>query len=384
MSVNLMLLLACPLLLTTLGKIIWPSKISWKEYCLALPCSIVPVMLVYWLGSYSQYRDTELLNGEVTGKARETVSCSHSYSCNCRMEPTVTTDSNCRMEPTVTTDSKGNASVSYHQVCDTCYEHDHDYDWDVDTSLNHTIRIDRIDRQGIQEPPRWTRVYTGEPVALEHEYDNYVKAAADSLFHEAELTANKWPVPAYPIMVYDYYNVDRVISSGVKVSGAELQKWSRELSEDLKLLGPTRQANAVVLLTNVDNPNYVYAVKKSWQGAKKNDIVILIGAPNYPAISWVQVFSWSKNSMFDVSLRDDLSNLKTFDFEKVRACLKYDALKYFKRRSMKEFAYLKSEIDPPMWVLILAWSLSLGLPIGAVWYCYRKDIFDTESVKWPR
>lgn len=193
MNTTLFLLLALPIVIPiackyAFSKLVRLSEIArWKLVGAAVGVGLVLTFAAFYGGKATKTHDTEILNGQVTHKEKNRVSCSHSYSCHCR------------------TDSKGNTS------CDTCYEHSHDYNWDVYSTVGE-LTIDRIDRQGAHEPPRWTVVMPGQPVAMDHGYTNYVKAVPESVFRVDTIYSKEKlkniPVPGYPLNVYDYHYVD--------------------------------------------------------------------------------------------------------------------------------------------------------------------------------
>lgn len=363
MNLTLILLLICPILIPLLFKIITNATVTWKEYGVATIISVVVVALVFILSVGAKTHDVQVLNGEVINKQRVTVSCEHSYSCNCR---------------TVTSGSGKNQTTS--TVCDTCYEHTHDYSWVLFTNIDEkTINIERVDRQGVNEPPRFSAARVGEPVAITDSFTNYVKAAPESLFNEYREHAMKWAVPAYPNEIYDYHRVDRVLSVGAKIPNADYRKWSNQLSDTLKALGPNKQANVVILVTDNPDPRYTFSVKSAWLGGKQNDVVLVVGVPDGKKIAWAGVFSWSKNGMLDIALRDSVMDIGDFDFDKVLSATVHNVNQHFQRRSMDEYAYLKSEIKPATWVLILAWILSIGLPTGLCIWMHMEDLFGEEG-----
>lgn len=137
------------------------DSITWKEFGLI----VLAQLFVAGIVSCSNTRDIEAWNGVVTGKQKVAVPCSHTYSCNCHEVCSGSgKDRSCRTE------------------CDTCYEHHsflrtipgNDYDWRVYTSNGEVVEIDRVDRQGVREPPRFTAVRMGEPTTLAHTYTNYM------------------------------------------------------------------------------------------------------------------------------------------------------------------------------------------------------------------
>lgn len=313
-------------------------------------------MIVYWSGVYSQTSDTLVVNGQVTSKEMNRVSCRHDYQCNCR---------------TRCSGSGKNRSCS--TVCDTCYEHSFDNDWDVHTTIGG-YTISTIDRQGLKEPPRWTQVKKTDPVSRTEWYVNYVKAVPESLFNfNMKLLQDfKEGRPAYPLTIYDYYNIDRFITSGVAVIDAS--QWNKDLSLILGELGPSKQVNAVVVVTKQSNAMFAKAMQASWIGGKKNDVVVVIGAPEYPNVAWVEVFGWSKNALFNVQLRDDILAIGTVDRLKIVPAIRTNIVKSYVRKPMAEYEYLKDQIEPPMWVTILAIVLSIMSLGGMTYYFHGIDL----------
>lgn len=325
-------------------KYYFHNTITPGEAAIQFCVSALLVFGVYQIGLKSRMADTQFLNGVVTSKSKDWTSCEHSYECNC------------------TTDSKGNRS------CSTCYEHSNDWDWNVYTNANKmSFTVERIDSRGSYAPPRWTQVMVGEPVAMEGSFDNYVLAAPDSLFHSIPGVKK---MPAYP-QGYDYSRADRLVLDGVTVPDAAL--WNAQLSQMLSTVGPAKQANVVVVVTDYPSPDYADALKTSWLGGKKNDVVVVVGAPQYPKIAWVDVFSWSKRELLNVSLRNDISELKTINRDAVIGTISKNVTAYFERRPMAEYEYLKDEITPTPAFLVFGWILAFALPLGIGWFCHRND-----------
>ena len=52
-----------------------------------------------------------------------------------------------------------------------------------------------------------------------------------------------------------------------------------------------------------------------------------------------------------------------------------NTMSLFKRKSMKDFEYLKHRAEPPIWVLTLAIVLSIITSIGCSFYFYKNDPF---------
>jgi hypothetical protein len=351
------LLLIIPLLWPIVAKAIWKNEITFGELAINLVVGIAVVVLGWAAGRHLQMADSEVLNGELSQKYSERVSCEHSYQCNCRK---------------TCTGSGKDRSCS--ETCDTCYEHNWDVDWVLDTTVGK-IKVDRVNRQGTQEPPRFSRAQQGDPVARTHVFENYIKAAPDSLFNamsEQQLKAQfAGKLPAYPLQVYDLYNLDHVLVSGFSLP--DLPAWNRDLSLMLRTLGPAKQVNVVVVFVNNADSQYAQALRAEWLGGKKNDVVVVIGTTQYPKIDWVSVFSWTDKELFKVQLRDDLSDLGTADRTKVLGVIQGHVSKSFVRKPMADFAYLQDLIEPPTWVIGSLVLLSLVVSVGLSVYLARNE-----------
>ena len=351
MNATLLLILLPVFIIPWITKLIWPRAISWVEIGSAFGVGVMLTLVVYFCGVVSLTHDVEILNGQVTSKSRDKVSCRHSYQCNCH-----------------TSCSGSGKSQSCSEHCDTCYEHSYDVDWVVHSNVTD-CRIQTIDRQGLNEPPRWTQVKTGDPFSATHSFTNYVKAVPESLFH-ANLT-HKFDalVPEYPDGIYDYYKLNRAIAVGVPVP--DISQWNADISDILRSLGPSKQANVIVIFVNTSDESYLHALEGKWIGGKKNDIIVILGVTKYPKIDFVAISSWTDAQLFKVQLRDDITAVGTVDRVKIIQVIQTNTAKAFQRKHMKDFEYLKSQIEPPTWVLILAVLLGIIASIATTYFVHR-------------
>lgn len=299
--------------------------------------------------------DTEIINGEVLSKEQERVACSHSYSCRCK-------------EVTSCSGSGKNQSCTKTTVCETCYEHSNDWDWNLITNLGK-IEIDRVDRQGKHTPPRWTTAKKGDPVAMSHSYRNYVKAVPESIFNMNDqqlIEKFSSQIPSYPNGIYDYHYIDRAITVGVPVP--DIKQYSEQISLMLRELGPTKQSNIILLFVKNADSNYANALKASWLGAKKNDVVVMIGSSEFPKIDWVGVQAWTTNEMFKVALRDDLMALENIDRAKIMNTIYKNVKASYVRQSFKEYQYLEDDIHISENAIIALIIVQLLLGVGAFFF----------------
>lgn len=341
--------------LIALGMFIFTKrKITLKEFLLQMVIQSAIAGISVWIIFNANTGDTELLNGQVTKKYKDRVSCEHSYRCRCRQE---------------CTGSGNNRRCS--EVCDTCYEHYNDYDWVVNSTVG-SLRIDRIDRQGTRTPPRWTKVIIGEPFTRYHRYTNYIKASPDSLLrHQGLVEKYKQSIHSYP-RVYDYYRSNKLVTVKGNVEDKDL--WNKDLSELNKELGSKKEVNIIVVLAFNLPQEYFHALKQAWIGGKKNDNITVIGLDDDLNIQWTSIMSWSDKELYKVKLRDEIMSLNKLDRKEVLKLVRKHTLNGFVRKPMNDFKYLEASITPSMTQYLISVIIGVLCSLGLSYAFFREDI----------
>lgn len=281
--------------------------------------------------------DLMILNGQVTGKSKVKVSCSHSYSCMC-------------------------VTINKVQTCQTCYEHNHDFDWRVYSTVGGT-EIERVDSQGVKEPPRFTKVIVGEPFSITKTYKNYIKGSPHSVFKDYGAFKDV-EVPSFP-KVYDYYRVSHVIDWNSEYKSG-IRSIDKMLSDRLATASMKAKANVIIVFYS-GSPDLIQALKVKNFGGRTNDLVIGLNLDKDGNIRHVSSFSWSKNAIVDVKMRDIILDLKQINVMNQKILvdkIEYVLVKYYQRRDNEEFKYLEANKEIPTWfyiVLILTDASVLGL-----------------------
>jgi len=316
------------------------SQDARKSILVSGAISVVVLVLIISIAYFSQVSDREIRNGKVVGKSKETVTCSHTYPCNCNKNG-----------------------------CSTCFQHLHDYDWVVKTNIPYNFTIDRVDSQGVLVPDRWAKVKIGDAVSDSFTYVNYIKGANQSLFNKQLGDVDLKDVPAYPGTTYDYYHVNRVIGVGIDVD----PKWNHQLQDMLSDLGPAYQINAVFVLTNKDE-NFNSALEYKWNGGKKNDVVVVIHMDNESKkISSAHVISWTPNQLFKVELRDSIVASDVFDYDRVLEIFNAQVKKNWVRMKMGDYKYLSADIDISITSIIVAFILSVISYVACYMYINHRN-----------
>ena len=357
------------LLPIVLGAGVWfltrDRRGSWI-YAIAFSVISMLVITGSFYGSRSAATaDTEIWNGMITAKDRVHGTYEESYECRCRNVTKYR--------------GSGKDRTSYtEKECDTCYRSHYTVKWNCKSTVG-SFKIDSADWTNpgvyaLPNPARWTSIAIGDPAASSHRYTNYVQAVPESLFTPSSpaLKAKFSGLLApYPIDVFDFYRINRFVTPGFSVPDAS--QWNSDISNMLRTIGPQKQVNAIVVIAKTDDPNYEYALRDAWEGANKNDVVLLIGSKTWPTIDFVRIISWTKNELFKIELRDAVMEIATVDRVKIMTALQTQISKNFERRRMREFAYLEGQIDPPTWLLTTVFLLILA-GAGGTWYAIRRNL----------
>lgn len=351
-----LLFLLVPVCLAAAVKLVFRNTIHWLEAAGLVVGGAFILVVALSIGVSMRLHDTQILNGEVLSKKYQNVSCSHSYSCNCR------------------TDKDGSTS------CDTCYEHAYDRDWLVETSVG-SIEIDRVDRRGLPEPPRWSKVEIGEPVSVKGSYSNYIKASPYSLYSRTEgKDLVTYPVPAYP-SPFDYYRINRVQVVGSVPGFSSAALWNDYLNRHLRKLGPGKQVNLNVVVTSLGKEYGPY-LESAWLGGKKNDVTLVVGSKQWPTVDWAYAFTYAKsagNEQLVVELREALLAPNATDSpELVTGDIARLVSRYFHRKPMVDFKYLANEIAPSA-SMVAGIIAALAAGLSLLTYLFHKNSFNSSD-----
>jgi len=351
---TLLLLFLPPILVSVTLFFLSKGRVNWKELLVQAGVAVLLIGSGFALGRCGVMADREVWNGRIAEKHEGTESCCHDYPCNCREE--------C---------SGSGSSRSCSTVCDTCYEHIQDDYWSASTTNGERVFYDGCNPPGSSPPSRWNAIVVGEPTAVEHRFKNYIKGAPGTILKKQGLVEKyKGLIPQYP-RTYDLYRIRRVLPAGVEVPGAA--RMDAVLDEINARLGRPKQVNMIVVVTAAADRGYIHALEEAWLGGKKNDLVLVVGAPDYPKIAWAGVMSWTKVENLKLSLRDAVEDMGTFDGDRVMALLEREVSEKFIRRPMADFEYLSSSIQPPFWLLVVLLVLGLGVSGGLGYWFWKED-----------
>ena len=358
----MLILLLLPAFVVVTILFVVNKTICWREFLLTLFTSFVFAVFGLTLSYCGATADEELLNGSVKSKSKEYVSCSHSYECNCTNHTTCSG-----------TGSSRHCSTT--RICQTCYEHFNDWDWVVQTTVG-TLNIDRIDRQGSKEPPRWTKVVIGEPATLPHSYTNYIKAAPSSVLTNQQ--EYRFTLPKYP-KVYDYYRANHLILDGVVP--ADYARSNAILNDLNSRLGSKKQINILYVITKAASQDYMYALRAKWIGGKKNDFIVVLGVPDQKTIQWAGVITWSEVELLKVKVRDSAAGKPIDSLASIILTHGEMIEEEFHRKPMADYEYLKYQYAPSTTSVVLIVLISIVISVLLSIFFINNDVFGQRTYR---
>lgn len=189
------------------------------------------------------------------------------------------------------------------------------------------------------------------PHVQEHQEINYVKAVkyniikAETFPKKIELYKKQGQLIDYPsLMTGDFgsYNIDRVLNGqGAWVNDSNM---THELEQYASLVGSSKQVNPMIYIVKDQSPEFVEVLKAHWVNGAKNDAILILNINNENNVTWSDTIAWTKSPAFKVQNQSIYKGLNINDPKIVKLFENQINVNY-KRTSMKEFEYLKHNID---------------------------------------
>lgn len=391
-------------------------KVTWFEFGVGSVASAVIVTLLLIGGGKLAVKNRatfqEFWNGQEISASVDTINCTRDgpcrweYSCDPYVVCVPVTSCNGK---TCTT------SVQCHTEYHDCPYCDTEYTYTVLTTLGeytirshglpdnpnarrwragHAVPGNVIASAGTGVPQFWTqardRVASGRggPVTTHRAYQNYILASDQTILASfSEDTANL-PSPSFGIT--EPYIGNKVYTVGLPLR----QGWAASVNYFNILLGRLEGDLHVVLAhedsIGRDPDRFTQAMRAYWSNAErwgrqalpKNALVLVIITPDERAVSEIRAFTGMPSG--NELLLTRLNRLKGMPFSPaifgqagsvdgrtavsdVEQTILYDATTRFRRVSMAEnYLYLRDEIKPKTWQIVLIGFLALLLCTG-VW-----------------
>lgn len=337
------------LISVVLFKVLFKKEITMREFGIHTLASLAITALVYgvsYLFLYSKTADTEILNGFVTDKYRDTIICTEYSSCKNYYYKT----------EYYYAYSNGKLKKRSRQV--KVFLYPTEFDWIVKTSLGDSHEIERIDDRGVYPPPKFIAVNKGDYAASTNIYQNpllitevslFNSSSNQNLFTEKELEE----VPNYP-KIFEQYKFNPVLNA-TKFNTKEISDLVRDRMREL---GKKKELNTVFVLYNPATApaQYKEKIMEKWHGGKKNDVILFMGVDNTGIITEFSSVSYANNmgneflhSTLSMFMAGSTESLNTTTIDSIMNIISDE----FKRMPASEFEYLIRDVKPSPFLSIL-------------------------------
>ena len=114
-------------------------------------------------------------------------------------------------------------------------------------------------------------------------------------------------------------------------------------------------------------------VPKTEQQQNRNEINVCVGTDKVGNIKWVKVFSWNKDKLLSVNLREDIVQQKSLNnVSPICNIIDSNIKTHYKWRDFEDFNYLS--FQPTTKQLILIYSITLIISLIILFIGIRNDI----------
>lgn len=346
------------------------KEMSWVEFGIQVGLTSAFVLGIYTLmfSVTTNLVDSEQWNGRVT-KAVYYEGYEYEYDCSYESCTGSGKDEVCVTIPKTCEDWSPPDWVSYSTVgsfniTKSQYLKYSDKYGSIEKNINHYDQTITSQLKG--EGDKWiSTVSELLPVSLTKSYENFVVAANVNVINtrasevEILLLKKEGKLKEYPIKYRDIFGTPhqrRVIDTTNTIN---VRDWQRIFDELAYKVGMTKQANPIVYITD-EGRDFKYILEAYWKGAKKNDIVLILGVSGGKVV-WSDVIAWTNNTDFMIEIQNN-SNFEVQDGLISAETLLSKINQYYTRKPMKEFEYLKENItlDWKWQLLIFAANLLLS------------------------
>jgi len=372
---------AIPFIISIVLLIFFRSKTVWYEYLFLFIPSIFVGLLLNWVMVSSNTSKTEYLGYYVTH-------VQHYDRWNEYIHQTCTR---------TWTDSDGN---SHSETYDCSYVKDHPEYWVIVDNGKNEFNITKqtfnniilqwktpmifIDMKrsyhtidGDAQRYMWdNNIEHSYTTTVPHSYTNKIQAT-NSIFNFEKLT--KKEASSYGVYL-DYPKIESLITKGGWFGGGgEYQSTLMGFKHQLDSVkywdfvngfnGKQHQFRSY-LIAYYNQPYNISMMQKSWWiGGNKNEFIITIGLDSITnKIEWVNTFSWSDDVSLSHMVDNYLTQRGTLYLGELSNNLMEWVPKYWKRKSFKDFDYLKPTITSTQlfWLSIILLIVNMGIGVWVV------------------
>ncbi len=378
-----------------------PEEFHFFEIPIQVAVTAIALVLIYPLFYYvsANVDDVEIWNGRVVNAVYEESWTERVHRTCTRTVNKVTTSYDCSYNvyhpPAWTGNTSNGSTESFRMSSDTYERYAGRFGNQNQTGSRHPGQISIGDGRTYQTSYNEGDAESLVPSAQEHPYVNYVKGAQMSLHrrgvgNEKGFEALFAPYPGTQSGSFGPIEFNHVIVRGAQVPDAWSKAVDAALDRSLAYLGKERQVNVMVYVVGTDKPSFRAALDARWANGKKNDVMVLVGAPAFPEVAWADAMAWTVTDLFHVSLRDRVSEMKSIDDPDALVAAIVDQVAQpagkggYDRKPMEAYEYLASEIELPLWSHALVWIICGFLAWATSWALENNEFRDGGSGRYDR
>ena len=182
---------------------------------------------------------------------------------------------------------------------------------------------------------------------------------------------------AKELSLYEYPTINNYYQESVLGLDSITLQNGKYLMKYVNYLNGTlgKQYKSKVFLLIFPNKDIDIAFKQEayWDGGNRNEINVCVGTDKVGNIKWVKVFSWNKDKLLSVNLREDIFQNKSLN-NVVPICniIENNVKTHYKWRDFEDFNYLS--FQPTTKQLILIYSITLIISLVILFIGIKNNI----------
>lgn len=345
---------------------LYPHKMAWFEYIIPIGVSLIVIIIINAVCDYAMSYDKEFHGGWVIESTWD------EHWTETYTETETYTDSDGKSQTRLVTKTRYHPDV--YSVTDsngyTVYVDDTHYNYLVSKFGNSKEDNPwHVGQSSWGDGRRFTTTWSGKtetftPCFTSHRYENRV-AHSHSVFNFKNVSKKekeKFGIYEYPEF-YNFYSQQSILGWNDPVAQNTLTIANAKL-------GAIKQVRIFILVFHNKPLESGMVQQQYWKNGNKNEVVICIGSKN-GKIDWVYPFAWDNEQLL-VDLREDISQQGNVDMRKIVNTTIALVEKDFKRKSFKEFEYIK--LDPPLWAVLIAFFINIFVNIAVAYVVINNEV----------
>ncbi len=320
---------------------------TFKEFSAQVGLTLLVITLSYYIlfRTTTNLMDKEYWNSKVEKfvyyeKWTELVTYTESYSCGTSKNPKTCTRTKTRR------DYHPPRYIIENTIGDTISINKNKWDLASSEYGKKFIKMYRSNKVSFGDGNRYES-YPNKviPVSTEHSYVNYILESKYNVLHKQKLknlykeyNIKLHPYPSFYEGKYGETKLYRVQGIGGKLGDNYLKTLDKK-----SVLLAFKQCNPIIVFTDKDR-GFKTALESYWHGAKKNDVVLVIGKEGN-RIVWSDVITYTDKTDFIVDAQNSFIDMNVSNYQKIIDKFSNLIVTEWTRKPMKDFEYMSKNVS---------------------------------------